>query len=316
MNRADRNANKVNGLAKPFLKWAGGKSQLLKQFESFYPPELTHGKIDTYIEPFLGSGAVFLDVCQKFPVKQAFLSDINQELILVYRVLQSAPEPLISNLTAISKKYHEMQPARREAFYYETRDEYNRLKSSVDFDALNPDGITRAAQIIFLNKTCFNGLFRENKQGHFNVPVGSYANPAILDAANLREVSRRLQIAKISALGFENTEKFIDAKTFIYFDPPYRPLSKTASFTTYFRSKFNDTDQVRLSQFFNRLHQNYPVKLMLSNSDPRNLNPDDDFFDRLYTDFQIHRISAKRMINRDAAKRGPLRELVVTNYAI
>jgi len=303
-------------LAKPFLKWAGGKSQLLKPFETFYPPELKHGKIKTYIEPFLGSGAVFLDVCQKFPIRQAFLSDINQELILVYRVIQSQPEPLISNLTAIADNYRKMKPLTRETFYYEIRDEYNRAKTAIDFTEFSPDWISRAAQIIFLNKTCFNGLFRENKHGQFNVPAGKYANPAILDAANLREASRRLQIATLTAVGFEHTEKYIDGETFIYFDPPYRPLSKTASFTTYFRSKFNDADQIRLSQYFSRLHQNYPVKLMLSNSDPRNLNPDDNFFDQLYGAFPIHRISARRMINRDATKRGPLQEIIVTNYSV
>jgi DNA adenine methylase len=303
-------------LAKPFLKWAGGKSQLLKQFEKFYPPELKHGKIRTYIEPFLGGGAVFLDVCQKYSIQQAFLSDINQELILVYRVIQSAPEKLISCLDKIASEYKGMEPPSRQQFYYQTRDDYNATQKKINFDSFTDEWIARAAQIIFLNKTCFNGLFRENKKGQFNVPAGQYKNPTILDAPNLREVSRLLQIATITHASFENAEKYIDSNTFIYFDPPYRPISQTANFTTYFRDKFGDADQIRLSQYFTRLDEKYPVKLMLSNSDPQNINPADDFFEQLYAPFPINRISASRMINRDASKRGQVNELVVTNYAV
>lgn len=303
-------------MARPFLKWAGGKSQLLKRFESFYPPELARGEIKTYIEPFLGGGAVFFDICKKFAIEQAFLSDINQELILVYQVIQSHAEKLIERLAEIDQQFKHLSPERRKQYYYEIRESYNSTKKKIHFNQFADNWISRAAQIIFLNKTCFNGLFRENKKGQFNVPFGQYKNPKILDAVNIRAASRLLQKATISYACFETAEKYIGKSTFIYFDPPYRPISSTANFTTYFRSKFNETDQIRLNEFFKSLDANYPVKMMLSNSDPKNIDPNDQFFDKLYAPFYINRIKANRIINRDASKRGQLTELVITNYPV
>ena len=168
--------------------------------------------------------------------------------------------------------------------------------------------------LIFLNHTCYNGLFRLNSKGEFNVPRGRYKNPRIFDAENLQNASNALQIADIHLGDFEHCFDVVDDSTLVYFDPPYRPLSKTARFTAYSTYNFGDEEQKRLARFFAGLDQEHGAKLMLSNSDPTNEDPADMFFDDLYGDFNIHRISANRMINSNGAKRGRIRELLITNY--
>ncbi|RUA16249.1 MAG: DNA adenine methylase [Clostridia bacterium] len=300
--------------ARPFLKWAGGKSQLLAQLRALYPPDLKSGKLTTYVEPFVGGGAVFFDVAQTYPITRAYLFDANIELVLIYRVVQQQVEPLIRALARYADSYQKLDEEARKAFYYRVREHLNQQRTQIDFGHFSEDWIDRAAMHLFLNKTCYNGLFRLNSKGGFNVPPGRYKNPRILDADNLRHAARVLQIAEIRQVDFEQCTAVVDARTFVYFDPPYRPLSKTAHFTSYSKYGFDDDDQRRLARFFARLHRQSGAKLMLSNSDPTNEDPEDLFFDDLYRDFHRHRVSAQRHINSKTGKRGPIRELVVTNY--
>lgn len=265
-------------VAKPFLKWAGGKTQLLEQFTKFFPSELKNGSLKNYYEPFLGSGAVFFFVAQNYPIKKAYLSDINEDLVLTFSVVQKNVFELIDELSIIKAEYIKKSDQEREKYFYEIRDLYNSEKEKIDFYKYNIDWIPRAAKLIFLNKTCFNGLFRLNRKGEFNVPFGRYKNPRIVDEENLLRASEVLQIAKIYLTDFERVKKHISHNFFIYFDPPYRPISKTSSFTSYSKFDFNDDDQIRLAQLYKELGMN-GNKLMLSNSDPKNENPSDDFFE-------------------------------------
>ncbi len=301
------------GIAKPFLKWAGGKSQLLGKFYGFYPEELKNGMINHYYEPFIGGGAVFFDVAQRFNIKSAYLYDINQELILTYLVIQQDVNRLIEILNSFQKKYEKFDEKAQSEFYYQIRGEFNRNLLKTDFSKYNEDWIVRAAQIIFMNKTCFNGLFRFNQSGEFNVPAGRYKNPKILDEQNLVLASKLLQIAEIKNAGFETIENDIVENSFVYFDPPYRPISKTSGFTAYSKFKFEDAEQKRLAELFHRLNQK-GIRQMLSNSDPKNIDPDDHFFDEMYNEFNISRIPARRMINSNATKREAINEIIVTNY--
>lgn len=305
----------VNIQAKPFLKWAGGKSQLLNKFLDFYPPELKNGSLTNYYEPFIGGGAVFFDIAQRYNIKSAFLFDINPELILTYLVIQQDVFKLIETLLSFSKKYTKLNEAAQMRFYYEVRDEYNRNRLKINYLSYSEDWILRAAQIIFMNKTCFNGLFRFNQKGEFNVPAGKYKNPKILDEQNLYKVSEILSIAVIRNVGFEEVEKVIKENSFVYFDPPYRPISKTSAFTAYSKFKFDDEEQRKLAKLFHWLNEK-GIKQMLSNSDPKNNDLNDNFFDEIYSEFNITRIPARRMINSDATKRNAISEIVVTNYAV
>ncbi|MBN1348349.1 Dam family site-specific DNA-(adenine-N6)-methyltransferase [candidate division KSB1 bacterium] len=299
--------------AKPFLKWAGGKSQLLNAFVTYYPAELAHGSITNYFEPFLGAGAVFFYLAQKYRFKSAFLSDVNEELIVVFKVVQEQVEPLIEELDRFSRGFFKLDPPARKARFYEIREQYNSNRRRVSFKQFRRYWILRAAQFIFLNKTCYNGLFRVNRDGLFNVPFGRYRNPCIVDADNLRNASRALGIAEITVADFEAIGSSTQEDAFIYYDPPYKPISRTARFTSYSRHNFDDHQQVRLAEFFKEMDRK-GVKQMLSNSDPRNVDPDDGFFDELYAPFNIYRIPANRAINSDARKRGNINELVITNY--
>jgi len=299
--------------AKPFLKWAGGKGQLIEAFSRFYPEELKTGKIIHYYEPFIGGGAVFFDVAQQFEIKSATLYDINEELVLAYRVIQNDVDSLISVLEDFKKKYEKLNDEKRTEFYYGVRDSFNLEKGKINFAAYSKKWVKRAAQIIFLNRTCFNGLFRFNSKGEFNVPQGKYKNPKILDEQNLQKVSEILQIAEIKRADFSGMENDFQEKAFVYFDPPYRPISKTSGFTAYSSNSFGDAEQIRLAGLFSKLNKK-GAKLMLSNSDPKNTDTDDNFFDDLYKSYFIYRIPAKRIINSNANKRHAINEIVVTNY--
>lgn len=302
------------GVARPFLKWAGGKSQLLTQLAAHFPPGLATGEITRYVEPFLGGGAVFLEIAQHYPVRSALLSDANPELVLAYWVVQQDVEGLIEQLERLTHAYLGADQAERQAIYYRIRACYNDQRQSFDFSRYSVAWVERAAFMLFLNKTCYNGLFRVNRQGAFNVPFGRYKQPTIYDGANLRAVARLLQRAELRVAPYTACEAEVDGHTFVYFDPPYRPISPTSSFTSYSRDKFDDADQEALAAFFARLHERTGAKLMLSNSDPANVDPDDDFFIRLYGRFHIHRVWANRMINTQADKRGKISELLITNY--
>jgi len=302
--------------AKPFLKWAGGKGQLLDQFQAYFPKELNgKGIIKHYYEPFLGSGAVFFWVKQNCKLKEAYINEFNPEIYLCYMAIQASVERLIKLLRSLEKKYYSFDSVAQEEFYYEIRHKYNVTRESVNFKHLEiKKYFNRAALTIFLNRTCFNGLYRVNSKGDFNVPFGRYVNPTICNENNLRAVSELLQGAVITNDDFGVVEKQIKASSFVYFDPPYRPLSQTSSFTSYSANDFNDNEQRRLSAVFKKLSNISGVKLMLSNSDPKNENKDDNFFDKLYKDFRIERLKARRMINCDASKRSEINEILVMNY--
>ena len=299
--------------AKPFLKWVGGKRQLLEQFENLYPIDLKIKKIKNYYEPFVGGGAVFFDIAQNYEVENAFLYDINDELILTYKVIQKDVQKLIEFLFRYDKQYKKLSEEDRKLFYYEIRQNYNLQRFNIDYRKYSDNWVPRAAQTIFLNKTCFNGLFRFNSKGEFNSPVGKYKNPKILDEQNLLNVSKLLEIATIKKADFSEVKKDIKENSFVYFDPPYRPISKTASFTSYSKFNFQDDEQLKLASLFYELDQQ-GHKLMLSNSDPKNTNPEDDFFETIYSAYNITRVDAKRSINSNGSKRNSIKEIVVTNY--
>ena len=312
--------NKVSDLfyeyklgAKPFLKWVGGKRQLLSQFNDLYPIELKLKKIKNYYEPFVGGGAVFFDVAQNYEVENAFLYDINDELILAYKVIQRDVFKLIEFLHRYEKQYKKLNDEKRKEYYYELRENYNLQRFNIDYNKYSDNWIPRVAQTIFLNKTCFNGLFRFNSKGGFNSPMGRYKNPKILDEPNLLNVSKLLEIATIKKADFREVKNDIRNNSFVYFDPPYRPISKTSNFTSYSKFNFQDDDQLQLASLFYELDRQ-GHKLMLSNSDPKNTDPNDDFFETIYADYNITRVDAKRSINSNGNKRNSIKEIVVTNY--
>ena len=300
-------------LAKPFIKWAGGKGQLLKTIANHLPQDLKRGRIDTYIEPFIGGGAVFFHIAQNYNIERFYLFDINEELVLVYRVVQRDVEALVECLAQLQATYWRLSFPQRKEFFYHIRQRYNGGRSRVRFDAYHSDWIERAAQFIFLNRTCYNGLFRVNSRAEFNVPFGRYKRPQICFADNLRQACRLLRRSHIAYADFTDCAERANESTFIYFDPPYRPISATARFTAYSTHIFDDGEQIRLAEFFRQLHQR-GAKLLLSNSDPRNIDPEDDFFDRAYAGFHIERVKANRAINSSACKRGSINELLIFNY--
>lgn len=300
--------------ARPFLKWAGGKTQLLPQLRRFYPADLDSGGVTRYVEPFLGGGAVFLDIMQRHAGLEAHLCDINPELVIAYTAVQRDPEGLIELLEAYRSRHAQLDEPGRAELFYARRRRYNEQKTSIDFRSFSSAWVERAADLIFLNKTCYNGLFRVNAAGHFNVPLGRYLKVEIFDAGNIRAVSRLLQRATIRLGSFEQCCGCVDSRTFVYFDPPYRPLNRTSNFTSYAADRFDDGDQRRLAAFFAELHASTGARLMLSNSDPKNSDAGDAFFDDLYAGFQINRVAASRMINSMTAGRGKITEILVTNY--
>jgi len=297
---------------KPFIKWAGGKGQLIPIISNNLPVELKENKIKKYIEPFVGGGAVLFYLLQNYSFEQIIINDINEDLINLYRVIKSRVSELIFELKKISDEYLVLDNENRKNYYYAIRDKYNQ-------ELL--DKLKKSAYFIFLNKTCFNGLYRVNKKGEFNVPYGKYANPLILDENNLLNVSKNLQNVQILNGDFEIIESYVDEDTFVYFDPPYRPLNTTSSFTSYQTNDFNDEEQRRLATFYHKLN-NKGAKLMLSNSDPKNVDENDDFFELLYKSndikgsekISINRIEASRSINSKGNGRGKIYELLILNY--
>ncbi|MBQ6149532.1 DNA adenine methylase [Candidatus Saccharibacteria bacterium] len=301
-----KNIRKNDSIAKPFLKWAGGKSQLLKEIEKYYPFK-ENPTITKYAEPFVGGGAVLFDILNKFDLQEVYINDINAELINTYVTIRDNPKELMAILEKLEKNYIKLDGDKRKEFYLDKRAHFNELKRQ---NILNAE---QAALMIFLNRTCFNGLYRVNRKGEFNVPMGAYKNPTICDKENLKLVSQKLQNIKITCGDYKNSADFIDDKTFVYFDPPYRPLTQTANFTSYTESLFNDDKQLELANFV-QLMDNKNTKIVISNSDPKNTNENDDFFDNLYSKQKINRVSATRMINRNSDKRGKISELLITNF--
>lgn len=248
--------------AKPFLKWAGGKGQLLKEIESYYPFE--SGKITKYAEPFVGGGAVLFDILNKFDLEQVYISDINAELINTYCTIRDDIDALIERLWALQNEYVPLDTDKRREYYTAKRERFNALKA----DSTECADTEKAALMIFLNKTCFNGLYRVNKKGLFNVPMGAYKNPLICDETNLRAVSEKLSGVNIVCGDYRESAEFIDEKTFAYFDPPYRPLTDTASFTAYTENAFDDNAQIELAHFVDAMHEK-GARVVVSNSDKK-----------------------------------------------
>ena len=286
--------------AKPFIKWVGGKGQLIEQIDALLPSDFENWEDVTYIEPFVGGGAMLFYMLQRYPnIKHAVINDVNSDLTNLYWVVRDFPEALIKSLSIIENKYFALQnDEERRAFFLKRRDWYN---------AKNNDYIENAALFIFLNKTCFNGLYRVNKKGLFNVPFGKYKNPKICDSATIRKDSELLQNVEILTGDFEKTYKYAKGNTLFYFDPPYRPITKTSAFTDYTKDSFNDGSQVRLKEYCDKINK-AGYKFMLSNSDCK-----DKFFDKLYADYEINRVFASRSINCNGQKRGKLTEIIVRN---
>ena len=292
---------------KPFLKWAGGKGQLISEIEKYYP--FGNRKIKKYAEPFVGGGAVLFDILSKYELKEIYISDINAELINSYCIIRDNIDSLISMLAVMQNDFIPMDSEHRKIYYLAKRERFNELKVGGDRIV----NIEKAALMIFLNKTCFNGLFRVNKKGKFNVPMGAYKSPLICDESNLRAVSEKLQQVRIVCGDYKESERFIDKNTFVYFDPPYRPITNTANFTAYTENLFGDKEQVELACFVNDMHRT-GAKIVVSNSDPKNFDIDDDFFDNIYSSHIIRRVEATRMINCNGESRGKIKELLISNF--
>ncbi|MDA9165924.1 Dam family site-specific DNA-(adenine-N6)-methyltransferase [Candidatus Poseidoniaceae archaeon] len=295
-------------MARPFLKWAGGKGRLMKQILPRLPP--LHNTEYTFFEPFLGGGALFFELESKGLIKSAHLSDINPELVLCYVTIKNDIELLIEELKRLNKKYPK-RDAYRKKFFYRIRDKWNESLCDDISTLTKKQAAKRVAKTIFLNKTCFNGLFRVNSKGKFNVPYGYYKNPSFVNEENLRDVSKSLECATIKCQPY-NHIKLEGNSNFVYFDPPYRPLTDSSSFTAYSKSGFNDNNQKELSEFVTSISDF--TYFMLSNSDPKNADERDNFFDELYKEFKIIRILAPRSINSDGKGRGKISEILVTNY--
>lgn len=302
--------------AKPFLKWAGGKKQLLPEIEKRLPSKIKKTKrIDTYFEPFIGGGALFFYLMSNYKVKKAFISDINPELILVYNVIKNNPIELIDNLKLFNDIYKKNNESENKTYFYKVRSDFNSTLKNFDFDFYSEKHILRAAQTIFLNKTCFNGLFRVNKKGEFNVPFANPKNPLICDEDNIIAVSSILNRTTIKCDNYYCFDKLIKNNSFVYLDPPYRPLNNSSSFNGYSKFGFTDENQIKLAGYYKKLSSKGSY-VLLSNSDPKNTDENDDFFDELYDGFTIERVMAKRSINSDKNKRGFLTEILVRNYDI
>lgn len=289
--------------ARPFIKWVGGKTQILDEIRKHYPLQ-----IERYCEPFVGGGAVLFDVLQKLRPQKVLINDINSALINTYSEIKSNCGSLLKNLLSLRDMYKSMSTDKRKSLFYKKRNEFNSLSSN----GSKQERLEKATLFIFLNKTCFNGLYRVNKKGEFNVPFNNAKNPLIYDEENLRACSELLQNVEITCGDYKSCVNFCNEKTFVYIDPPYRPLTKTSAFTSYSENGFNDKEQVELEKFVNEISQK-EAKFLLSNSDPKNVDEKDEFFDELYKNFSIKRISASRMINSNAKKRGAVSELLVTN---
>lgn len=273
---------------KPFLKWVGGKGQLLEQFKNLFPK-----KYNKYYEPFVGGGAVFFYL----KPESGHINDINEVLINTYKIIKTKPHDLIELLRDLEDKFHKSKDENKKEFYYDIREKFNDIKKP---------NLQKSAYLIFLNKTCFNGMYRENSKGGFNVPFGQYKNPTILNESNILEVSKLLKHIEITNTSFEECLENAEKGDFIYFDPPYYPLNKTSSFTTYSKDNFLEKEQEKLASLFKKLDKK-GCYVMLSNSNT-------EFIEKLYKGYNIKKIYANRMINSVSSKRGKILEIVVRNY--
>lgn len=293
--------------AHPFVKWAGGKGQLLEVLKANLPDGMGT-TITKYAEPFVGGGALLFALLAEYTFEEVYINDNNKELINTYSVIKDSCEELIQMLADMQSKYNACADnEEKQAYYYEQRDRYNTLILDED------TRIEKAALFIFINRTCFNGLYRVNRQGRYNVPFGKHSNPTICDTENLIKISEVLQNVTMRSCDYHDVLSFADGNTFVYIDPPYRPLNATSGFTSYTEEQFNDQNQIDLAELYKELSAR-GARVMLSNSDPHNVDENDDFFDDLYADFTILRVDASRIINSKASSRGKIKELLIKNY--
>ena len=298
--------NSINDFrAKPFVKWVGGKTQILQELISRLPENFDNSNL-TYIEPFVGGGAfLFWLLSHHKNFNRIIINDANTDLINTYKVIRDNPNELIQILSTIKNEYMNLNSEdSRKNYYYVKRELFNSGKTSYQ---------EQAALLIFLNRTCFNGLYRVNAKGKFNVPHGRYTNPLICDIDTIQTDSIALTNVEIRNSDFADVLKEADKNSFIYFDPPYRPLSETSSFCSYCEGGFDDNEQRRLAECCRELDKK-GIRWLLSNSDPKGLCPDDNFFEELYNGFNIQSIQASRMLNANPNKRGKLSELLISNY--
>lgn len=297
--------------AKPFIKWAGGKKNLLPEIKKRYPFEKNTSF--SYVEPFVGGAAVGFDVLSSYDVSRSCFLDINAELVNTYWEVRDNVHELIYELSKMEKDYLPLNNEERQLYYTKVRDRYNTLKQIENPTWRHSN--EKAVLFIFLNKTCFNGLYRVNKQGLFNVPMGAYKKPKICDEQILIRASQIMKNADtwIKAKDYTYCENFVDSNTFVYIDPPYRPLNKTSNFTNYTAQSFNDDDQIKLAEFVRKLDKR-GAKILVSAANPKNIDEKDDFMDNLYKGFTIERVSANRSINCKGNGRGSISELLIRNY--
>ena len=295
-------------LTKPFLKWAGGKTQLLGSIKKLIPKDYYKNQF-TYLEPFVGSGAVLFWMLDEFPtLNNAIINDINSDLTNCYSSIKHEVSELIEILSEWENEYHNLVgnlEAKKEYFYSKRK----------LFNLRNSEQSIHSALFIFLNRTCFNGLYRVNKKNEFNVPIGSYKKPQICNKRNLLAISNKLQKVQILNGDYTETKQYATERSLFYFDPPYKPLSTTSNFNSYSHDVFDDDEQIRLRNFCATI-DSHNMKWILSNSDMKNIDPNDDFFDELYSDYRIERVQARRTINSIANKRGVISELLITNQPL
>ncbi len=293
--------------AKPFVKWVGGKGQLISQLNELLPANFHKWDDATYIEPFVGGGAMLFYMLEHYPnISHAVINDINHNLTTCYKTVRDYAEELICALKEIEHTYLSIksEEARKE-FYTNIRSRYNNGGHTP---------IESTTLFFFLNKTCFNGLYRVNKSGLFNVPFGRYASPLICDEETIRHDSNILKRVEILTGDFEETFSHAKGETLFYFDPPYRPISHTSNFNTYNKEAFDDNAHIRLKRYCDRIEA-AGYKFMLSNSDDNtDQNKMSGYFDTLYSEYIIERVWAKRSINSVASKRGKVTEILVRNY--
>jgi DNA adenine methylase len=292
--------------AKPFVKWVGGKTQLIPSIIKILPDEIQELPNLTYIEPFVGGGAMLFWALENIHnIRKAVINDVNPDLTAAYLTVKNNVRELIVMLKNIQKEYRSLYSEEsRKEFYLNMRKKYN-TKSL--------ENIENTALFIFLNRTCFNGLHRVNSKGLFNVPFGKYTNPTICDEETLLADNELLQKVEILTGDFEQTLHYATENALFYFDPPYKPLNQTSSFNSYAKEEFNDLEQIRLKRFCDKLNDR-GFLWILSNSDVKSNDPENNFFDMLYSSYQINRVWASRSVNSNPEKRGKLTELLIRNY--
>lgn len=292
---------------KPFLKWVGGKTQLISEIDQLINKIVSKEKKRfCYIEPFVGGGAILFHILNQFNnIENIVINDINFNLVHAYREIKNNPLELVDLLLDIETQFYTLTTIEeKQNFYLAKRDIFN---------SIHDYSTEKIALLFFLNKTCFNGLYRVNQKGKFNVPFGKYNKPNICDQDNIISVNYYLQKVKIVQGDFEETLKYAIKPSIFYLDPPYKPINLTSSFTSYTKQIFDNNEQIRLKEFCDKIHRqgNY---FILSNSDMKNYDSSNNFFDELYKQYNIKRVKARRNINSKGDKRGSIFELLITNF--